>query len=76
MHGNRTLIAALCFILSIVFAASPFLVQDFAGFDPNQFPVPQDNPPVQPAGYAFAIWGISQSLSNDWRRAGAFFSRK
>jgi hypothetical protein len=58
MHGNRTLIAALCFILSIVFAASPFLVQDFAGFDPNQFPVPQDNPPVQPAGYAFAIWGI------------------
>ncbi len=58
MQGNRSLIAALCFVLSIAFAASPFFVRDFAGFDPNLFPVPQDNPPVQPAGYAFAIWGI------------------
>ena len=58
MPATRPLIAVLCFLLSICFAASPFLVTDFAGFDPDQFPVPQDNPPVQPAGYAFAIWGL------------------
>ena len=54
----RPVVALLCFVLSLSFAASRFFVTDFAGFDPNQFPVPQDNPPVQPAGYAFAIWGV------------------
>ncbi len=51
-------LAILALILSVVFAASPLLVPDFGGFDPNQFPIPQDDPPVQPAGYAFAIWGL------------------
>ncbi|MEM6739470.1 MAG: hypothetical protein AAF646_05090, partial [Pseudomonadota bacterium] len=41
---------------ALVFAVVPFAVP-FNGFDPNAFPVPQDRPPVQPAGYAFAIWG-------------------
>lgn len=58
MSLYRLLFACACVVLSIVFAASPFFVQEFAGFDPDQFPVPQDNPPVQPAGYAFAIWGV------------------
>ncbi|AXI44272.1 tryptophan-rich sensory protein [Sulfitobacter sp. SK011] len=59
MSGSlRPFVAILCFLLSITFAVSPFFVDGFAGFDPNQFPVPQDNPPVQPAGYAFAIWGV------------------
>jgi len=55
---SRPATALLAFILSITFAASPFFVSDFGGFDPNQFPTPQENPPVQPAGYAFAIWGL------------------
>ncbi|MDO6587563.1 hypothetical protein Q4543_18790 [Salipiger sp. 1_MG-2023] len=50
--------AALVFLASLAFAAGPFLVPDFGGFDPNAFPVPQDNPTVQPAGYAFAIWAL------------------
>lgn len=45
-------------LLAIAFAVSPFLVADFNGFDADQFPVPQEDPPVQPAGYAFAIWGV------------------
>ncbi|SEM83589.1 hypothetical protein SAMN04488077_108152 [Roseovarius tolerans] len=40
------------------FAASPFLGDGFNGFSPDQFPVPQDDPAVQPAGYAFALWGV------------------
>lgn len=57
------LAAALCF------AASPFLVSGFNGFTPEQFPVPQDKPPVQPAGYAFAIWGLIYA----WLILGAGF---
>jgi len=54
----RPLTAFVTFLLAIGFAASPFFVTSFAGFDPNQFPVPQVSPPVQPAGYAFSIWGV------------------
>ncbi|ASM71860.1 MULTISPECIES: tryptophan-rich sensory protein [Roseobacteraceae] len=51
-------LAILVLILSVAFAASPLLVPGFGGFDPDQFPISQDNPPVQPAGYAFSIWGL------------------
>lgn len=54
---SRTTTAFAAPILAILFGISPLFVPDFGGFDPAQFPVPQDNPPVQPAGYAFAIWG-------------------
>ena len=51
-------IAYLCALLTLTFAGSTLWVPDFGGFDPNRFPVPQIDPPVQPAGYAFAIWGL------------------
>ncbi len=54
----RPIVAVLCFLLSLSFAASPFFVEGFGGFDPAQFPVPQNDPPVQPAGWAFSIWGL------------------
>lgn len=54
---NR-LLPALVLLAAILFAASPLMVTSFAGFDPALFPVPQDNPPVQPAGYTFIIWGL------------------
>ncbi len=47
-----TLFATLAFLLA------PFVTDPFTGFAPERFPVPQINPPVQPAGYAFAIWGV------------------
>tara|TARA_R110002049_G_scaffold10127_5_gene50525 strand:+ start:12153 stop:12866 length:714 start_codon:yes stop_codon:yes gene_type:complete len=55
---TRPLIATLALLLAIAFAASPLFVTSFAGFDPDQFPVPQIDPPAQPAGYAFSIWGL------------------
>lgn len=55
---SRLLAATLVFILAVLFALSPFLTRDFGGFDPDQFPIPQIDPPVQPEGYAFAIWGL------------------
>lgn len=48
----------LTFLLAIAFAASPFLSPGFNGFSADQFPIPQINPPAQPAGYAFSIWGL------------------
>ena len=54
---NR-LLPALVLLAAILFAASPLMVTNFAGFDPALFPVPQIDPPVQPAGYTFIIWGL------------------
>ncbi|PVA10989.1 hypothetical protein DC366_04180 [Pelagivirga sediminicola] len=48
----------LVLIAAIAFALSPLLAPGFGGFDANQFPIPQIEPPVQPAGYAFSIWGL------------------
>jgi len=46
-----TLLAAVAFLLSPLFSSG------FNGFSAGQFPIPQIDPPVQPAGYAFSIWG-------------------
>lgn len=48
----------LAFAAAVAFALSPFLSPGFNGFSPDQFPVPQVDPPAQPAGYAFSIWGL------------------
>ncbi len=45
-------------LATLAFAISPLLSTGFNGFEPAQFPIPQDDPPVQPAGYAFSIWGL------------------
>lgn len=50
--------AVLTMAAAVLFAASPFFAGSFGGYDPNQFPVPQVDPPIVPAGYAFAIWGL------------------
>ena len=53
---NKAL-AYLTLLLSVAFAAAPLFSGDFTGFSADQLPIPQIDPPVQPAGYAFAIWG-------------------
>lgn len=63
LWATATLAAALAF------AASPVIFPDFAGYDPSLFPVPQEDPPVQPAGWAFGIWGIIYA----WLVLGAGF---
>lgn len=50
--------ARLVLLAALAFAVAPFLSPEFGGFDPNRFPVPQENPPIQPSGWAFAIWGV------------------
>ncbi len=43
---------------AVLFALSPLLTEPFSGFTEEQLPIPQIDPPVQPAGYAFSIWGV------------------
>lgn len=50
--------ALFVFLAALAFAVSPFLVPEFRGFNPDLYPNPQVDPPVQPAGYAFAIWSV------------------
>ncbi|MBV7410053.1 tryptophan-rich sensory protein [Maritimibacter sp. DP1N21-5] len=50
--------SVLLFVAAVAFALGPFMTPGFGGFDPNLYPNPQVDPPVQPAGYAFAIWGL------------------
>lgn len=50
--------APLTALFTITFLISPAFTAPFAGFRPDQLPIPQIDPPVQPAGYAFAIWGV------------------
>jgi hypothetical protein len=53
-----TVRAVLVLLATLAFAISPILVPGFGGFEPTQFPIPLETPPVQPAGYAFSIWGV------------------
>ena len=50
--------SVLTLILTLTFVVSPFLTSPFTGFTADQLPIPQIDPPIQPAGYAFAIWGL------------------
>jgi len=50
--------AILALTAAFAFALSPLTTDGFNGFRPDQFPLPQVDPPVQPAGYAFSIWGL------------------
>ena len=50
--------AWLTLLFTATFVVSPALTSPFAGFQPDQLPVPQIDPPIQPAGYAFSIWGL------------------
>ncbi|CAO1651375.1 hypothetical protein [Parasphingorhabdus sp. NYA22] len=61
--------AILVLIVALAFAIAPFLSPEFGGIDPDRYPVPQNNPPVQPIGWAFSIWGPIYL----WLVAHAFF---
>ncbi|MDO9525520.1 MAG: tryptophan-rich sensory protein [Gemmobacter sp.] len=52
------LLALLTLLATLAFALSPLASSGFNGFTASQFPIAQVDPPVQPAGYAFSIWGV------------------
>jgi hypothetical protein len=55
---SSRVLAVLVLVATLALVCSPLATIGFNGFRPEQFPVPQTDPPVQPAGYAFSIWGV------------------
>ncbi|MEI6098244.1 MAG: hypothetical protein WCS20_08080 [Alphaproteobacteria bacterium] len=59
---------------TLAFFASPIVTPPFNGYDPAMFPVLVPRPAIQPAGYAFAIWGpiflwlTAHAIFGLWRR--------
>ena len=51
-------LAITVLVLAVAFAGAPFVTSPFSGFEADQLPIPQIDPPVQPAGWAFSIWGL------------------
>ena len=56
LSGRSGAIAMAAGILA--FGLAPILAPPFTGYDPAIFPVVIPRPAIQPAGYAFAIWGL------------------
>jgi hypothetical protein len=56
--GDAKMKAILVLSATVLFVIAPFLTPGFAGFASDQLTYPVGNPAIQPAGYAFAIWGI------------------
>lgn len=50
--------AILVLLSTALFIAAPALTPPFTGYPPEMFPVRVDRPFIQPAGYAFSIWGL------------------
>ncbi len=50
--------AWMTLLLTMTFVISPAFTSPFSGFSEDQLPIAQIDPPVQPAGYAFSIWGL------------------
>jgi hypothetical protein len=50
--------AVLLLLATIAFGVAPFITEPFRGYAPDMFPVKIDRPSVQPAGFAFSIWGL------------------
>lgn len=56
--NNRIYPPVLVLILTLAFLVAPALTPPFSGYLPGQMPVQIGRPAIQPAGYAFAIWGV------------------
>ena len=73
----KNLSAFFTLLFTVAFAIAPFLTNPFSGFEADQLPISQIDPPVQPAGYAFAIWGliyfwlIISAVFGVWKRRDA-----
>ncbi len=50
--------AILIVCAALAFAVAPFMSDPFTGWEADAFPHPTPPLPLQPAGYAFAIWGV------------------
>lgn len=61
--------ALILLAATLAFGVAPFITPPFTGYDPGIFPVEIARPSIQPAGYAFGIWGVIYT----WLAVSALF---
>ena len=66
---KKSLLAVLVLIATIGFFIAPLLTDPFMGYRAEHLPNFNPAPPIQPAGYAFSIWGVIYS----WLLVSAVF---
>lgn len=54
----QRMIQPILLLATLAFVLAPAVTPPFMGYDPAIFPVVIERPAIQPAGYAFAIWGV------------------
>lgn len=57
----QRLLPYLTALFTATFVLAPLVTAPFTGYEADQIPVYMDQPPIQPAGYAFSIWGLIYS---------------
>ncbi len=57
----KKLLPWLTALFALTFVFAPAVTEPFMGYRPEHFPNFMAQPPIQPAGYAFAIWGVIYS---------------
>ena len=50
--------AILVLAAAVAFVVFTYLSPEFSGYRPDQMPHAEANPAIQPAGFAFSIWGV------------------
>jgi len=75
MMDMMKLKAIVLLLATLAFGVAPFVTPPFTGYDPGLFPIRIERPSIQPAGYAFSIWGviylwlIAHAVYGVWKRA-------
>ncbi len=73
--------ALILLLATAAFVAAPAVTPPFTGYAPGTFPVLIKRPAIQPAGYAFSIWGVIylwlliSAVAGFWQRGNAAWSR-
>jgi hypothetical protein len=58
MTASDRITAALTLAAALAFAGFSAAAPEFRGYTAGQLPLAEARPPIQPAGWAFAIWGV------------------
>lgn len=58
MNSDTARMKAILVLVATIFFVVGAYVVSFSGYDPDLFPADPGTTPAQPAGYAFAIWGL------------------
>lgn len=81
MGRSHGMSAILVLLATAAFLLAPAVTPSFTGYEPDLFPVAFGRPFIQPAGYAFSIWGViylwlaAHAVAGLWHRTDPAWQR-